>query len=179
LDNENRVLRYDTFSKSFSTGFRVGWVSGTKFIIERIGWDLESGAQSASSIPQMMIHDSLKQLGEEGWRLHVQKCALFYRNRRDAAIECAKKYLQGLAEWTTPTAGMFLWFKLKGVKDGDIVVSEGVKKKLLFVPGSAFSCVVHTSPYIRVSFSNVTLEQMDIGFQRLAELLRDLQASGK
>jgi kynurenine/2-aminoadipate aminotransferase len=39
LDTEGRVLRLDSFSKIVSSGFRLGWVTGPKTLVERIQLD--------------------------------------------------------------------------------------------------------------------------------------------
>lgn len=71
--------------------------------------------------------------------------------------------LTGLAEWTVPKGGMFLWIKVLGVKDTyKLVMEHGMKAGVTFLPGR--ECMADRtapSPYIRASFSTVTLEQME------------------
>jgi len=38
---------------------------------------------------------------------HAKKTAAFYKQKRDIFIESAEKYLNGLAEWNTPSAGNY------------------------------------------------------------------------
>lgn len=87
----------------------------------------------------------------------------FYGNKRDAIIKSADKWLKGLAEWTIPSAGMFLWIKILGMKDTrDIIEKKAVEKEVLLVPGFAFySDQEAPSPYVRASFSIATPEQID------------------
>ncbi|KAJ7696345.1 hypothetical protein B0H16DRAFT_1647701 [Mycena metata] len=42
---------------------------------------------------------------------HCAGVAVFYRSQRDMFERVARKHLSGLAEWTTPVAGMFLYIK--------------------------------------------------------------------
>jgi tryptophan aminotransferase len=48
----------------------------------------------------------------ENWTNHSTFVSGVYRKRRDVFIIAANKHLTGLAEWSTPTAGMFCWMKL-------------------------------------------------------------------
>ena len=53
------------------------------------------------------------------------------------SLSCgAEKHLVGLAEWTMPSAGMFMWIKLlAGVSDSDDILDELRKSKVVVVPG--------------------------------------------
>ena len=55
--------------------------------------------------------------GEAGWAAHIASVKDLYQKRRDAFIAAAERHLSGLADWVVPTAGMFCWFQLRGVKD--------------------------------------------------------------
>ena len=37
-----------------------------------------------------------------------------YRRRAKVAVEGAQEYLTGIAQWSNPAAGMFMWVKLTG-----------------------------------------------------------------
>jgi kynurenine/2-aminoadipate aminotransferase len=38
-------------------------------------------------------------------------------------------FFEGLAEWNEPAAGMFMWFKLKGISDTKRLIEEKAQKK--------------------------------------------------
>ncbi|XP_037686943.1 kynurenine/alpha-aminoadipate aminotransferase, mitochondrial isoform X2 [Choloepus didactylus] len=99
----------------------------------------------------------------------------FYRKQRDASVEAAEKWLSGLAEWHVPTASMFLWIKIKGISDTKKLIEEkAIKKQVLMIPGNVFYVDSSApSPYFRVSFSLASPEQMDVAFQRLAQLIKE------
>ena len=54
----------------------------------------------------------LKEWGYDKLRAHVDRVAQFYHAKRDVFERLMHKYLDGLAEWNTPEAGMFFWFVL-------------------------------------------------------------------
>jgi len=69
---------------------------------------------------------------------------------------------------------MFLWIKLNGVKDTkELIQKKAVEKKVILLPGTAFTVDNSPSSYIRCSYSLATETEMDIGLQRLAEILHE------
>ncbi|XP_033119850.1 kynurenine/alpha-aminoadipate aminotransferase, mitochondrial-like [Anneissia japonica] len=96
-------------------------------------------------------------------------------------LAAADKYLKGLAEWSVPRGGMFIWFKLLGVDDTyELITEKAVKKEVLFVPGISF-CPDRSKPssHIRACYSLATDEQMDEGIKRLASLIVEAQKETK
>ena len=84
--------------------------------------------------------------------LCVWLCALF--------VHCSCTV--GLAEWTVPSGGMFVWVKLHVEDSHKMITVRAREKGVLFVPGSVFMMdPSKPSPYIRASYSNCTEEQMD------------------
>lgn len=59
-----------------------------------------------------MAYALLSRWGPDGFLTHCADIADFYRARRDAFERVARKHLTGLAEWTTPVAGMFIYMKV-------------------------------------------------------------------
>ena len=51
--------------------------------------------------------------------------------RKDQIVNMVKfrTKLTGLAEWTEPSAGMFLWLKLVGISDTKSLIEEKARKK--------------------------------------------------
>ncbi|KAG8230460.1 hypothetical protein J437_LFUL009949 [Ladona fulva] len=175
LDTEGRVMRYDSFSKVLSSGIRVGFVTGPKPLVKMLELHMQVSTLHTSSLTQVIIHNLLESWGPEDLHGHFKSIQTFYKSKRDIMLDAAKKYLTGLAEWTVPEAGMFLWIKVNDVVDTyDMVMERGAKKNVLFVPGRAFM----TDPsqpcqYIRASYTVPTPEEIDTGMARLADLIRE------
>ncbi|XP_053442298.1 kynurenine/alpha-aminoadipate aminotransferase, mitochondrial-like [Nycticebus coucang] len=175
MDVDGRVIRADSFSKVLSSGLRVGFLTGPKPLIERVVLHTEVSSLHPSTFNQLMVSQLLHQWGEEGFLAHVRRVADFYRSQRDAVLAAADKWLKGLAEWHVPTAGMFLWIKIKGISDvKETMEEEAMKREILLLPGNGF--YIHSSapsPYLRVSFSLASPEQMDVAFKILAQLIKE------
>ena len=82
-------------------------------------------------------------------------------------------YLTGLAEWSEPSGGMFLWLKLHVPDTYKLITVKAREKGVLFVPGNAFMLdSSEPCPYVRASYSMSSAEQMDkVGQQSSAEML--------
>lgn len=59
-----------------------------------------------------------------------------YAQRAAVVQAAAERYLTGLAEWTRPAAGMFLWLKLLVVSDADEVLDKLKDAGVVVVPGT-------------------------------------------
>ncbi|KAI8384034.1 pyridoxal phosphate-dependent transferase [Blakeslea trispora] len=173
LDTDGRVLRCDSMSKILSSGLRLGWITGPKPLIERINMHTMVTNLQPSGVPQAMVYALLETWGHSGFFAHVDRVADFYREKRDQFCECLTRHLKGRAEWAMPTAGMFVWLKLLGgIEDSyDLVMNKVIKENVLAIPGLAFMPQKNKNPYVRVSFSNVTKEDMDEALRRLASVI--------
>ncbi|XP_078071249.1 kynurenine/alpha-aminoadipate aminotransferase, mitochondrial isoform X2 [Mustelus asterias] len=175
LDVDGRVIRTDSFSKILSSGLRIGFVTGPKPLIDQVVLHIQVSTMHVSSFTQLMVLQLLQQWGQDGFLKHVDSVVEFYAKQRDAMQLSAERWLKGLVEWHVPTAGMFFWMKLKGIPDTHQLISEkAVQKEVLFVPGNAFIADSSVpSSYIRAAFSLATPEQIDLGLQRLAMLIKE------
>ncbi|XP_071951457.1 kynurenine/alpha-aminoadipate aminotransferase, mitochondrial-like isoform X2 [Antedon mediterranea] len=179
LDVDGRVLRFDSFSKVLSAGLRIGFVTGPQALLQRINYHLMASVLHTSGMSQMFVYKLLETWGMERFLKHTQTVSDFYESRRDTFLRAAEKHLTGLAEWSTPRGGMFIWFRLLGVDDTyDLITKKAVEKEVLFVPGISF-CTDDSkpSPYVRACYSVATDEQMDEGLKRLANLIIEAQKS--
>ncbi|KAL6078964.1 AADAT isoform 2 [Balamuthia mandrillaris] len=188
MDEEGRVIRFDSFSKIISSGL-LGWATGPAPLIERLQLHQQVSSLHVSGISQMILLKMLQHWGHEGFHRHVAVVEQGYKERRDKFVELADKYLTGLAEWTVPSAGMFLWLKLLSeqvdestgkklpIHSSDTLIKEkAVNAKVLLVPGSSFSPSDKPSPYVRASFSTASPAEMEEALKRLVKLIKEDQS---
>ncbi|GAA6035993.1 hypothetical protein JCM8097_005204 [Rhodosporidiobolus ruineniae] len=178
-----RVVRFDSFSKILSSGMRLGFVSGAKEIIDIIDLNTSNTNLQPSSTTQAMVLVLLHKWGLDGFLAHTRRVAAFYKDKRDAFEQVAHKYLDGLASWVSPEAGMFLYLDLHLTTDGtpgdssSLISTTAVEKGVLAVPGIGFLPNGGISSAVRVSFSLATPEDAELAFQRLRECV--LEARGE
>ncbi|KAL6118447.1 aadat [Pungitius sinensis] len=175
MDVDGRIIRTDSFSKILSSGLRIGFVTGPKPLVDRVVLHIQASTMHTSTFTQLMVSQLLHSWGQEGFLQHIDGVIEFYRKQRDAMLRSADKWLRDVAEWHTPSAGMFLWIKLKGVADTQqLIMQKALEKEVLLVPGGVF--MINSSdpcPYVRAAFSLSTPEQIDEAFRRLSSLIKE------
>lgn len=173
MDVDGRVLRCDSMSKILSSGLRIGWVSGPKPLIERLNMHSMVTNLQPSGISQALAYSLLEKWGHQGFFAHVDRVSDFYREKRDEFVDCLNRRMTGRAVWAVPNAGMFVWLRLLGgIKDSyDLVMTKVIKENVIAIPGLAFMPQQNVNEYIRVSYSNVSKENMDEALRRLAAVI--------
>uniref|UniRef100_A0A3B3T5Y8 Kynurenine/alpha-aminoadipate aminotransferase, mitochondrial n=2 Tax=Paramormyrops kingsleyae TaxID=1676925 RepID=A0A3B3T5Y8_9TELE len=175
MDVDGRIIRMDSFSKILSSGLRIGFMTGPQTLVERVVLHIQASTMHTSTFTQLMVSKLLQDWGQDGFLRHVDSVVEFYRKQRDAMISSADRWLKDVAEWHTPTAGMFLWIKLKGISDTQkLIMEKALEKEVLLVPGGVFN--IDSSlpcPYVRAAFSLSTPQQIDEAFKRLSALIKE------
>ncbi|CAG7921087.1 unnamed protein product [Penicillium olsonii] len=110
LDTDGRVLRMDSFSKIIAPGARMGWVTASEQIIERMIRAHEVSIQNPSGFSQIaifkLLHDSWGHLGFLKWLAHLRD---EYTKRRDALLQACDALLPcEVASWMPPASGIFV-----------------------------------------------------------------------
>lgn len=89
-----------------------------------------------------------------------------WENRNKFFLEifkCVFFLFEGLAEWSTPKGGMFLWVKALGIQDTyKMLMEKGLQMKIMALPGR--ECMADKTkpcPYFRLSFSVVAEEDIE------------------
>ncbi|XP_041477032.1 kynurenine/alpha-aminoadipate aminotransferase, mitochondrial-like isoform X1 [Lytechinus variegatus] len=176
LDVDGRVIRCDSFSKVLGAGFRIGWVSGPNALVTRMFYDLQYTVQHASIFAQVVVNRLVRRWGIEEFVRRADDLRDFYQRRRDIVAQAAQKHLTGLATWSVPQSGMFLWIKLIGLEGNSesFIYSFAVKNQFMMVPGGPFTLEDYQScPYLRASFSKVSESDLEEGLKRLATALKE------
>ncbi|KAF4614086.1 hypothetical protein D9613_007470 [Agrocybe pediades] len=177
-----RVLRFDTFSKILSAGMRLGFASGPETLLNAIDEHTAASNVQTPSLTQVIVYRLLDSWGYEGFKTHTEWVSEFYRQKRDVFESAMKKYLTGLAEWSTPEAGMFFWFKLLlGDNEGEgeggdsetVIKTKAFEKGVLALPGTHFLPNGGATPYVRASFSLTGKEDVDRAVSRIREAILD------
>ncbi|PIL35518.1 hypothetical protein GSI_02246 [Ganoderma sinense ZZ0214-1] len=174
-----RVIRFDSLSKVLSAGMRIGFLSAPQVIVDAVCLHTMNSNLQAPTFTQVLSMRLLEFWGYEKLRTHVDRVAEFYRAKRDVFERLMHKHLDGLAEWNTPEAGMFFWFKLQlgnsgSETEGDseaIIRTKALENGVLALPGTIFLPSGRKTTYVRASFSLLPEDQVDEALRRLREVI--------
>ncbi|KAJ2061062.1 hypothetical protein GGI17_003319 [Coemansia sp. S146] len=184
MDTDGRVIRLDSFSKILAPGLRCGWITAPKYMTDKIQFHNETSVQQPAGLSQAIVSKLINEhWGHEGWERHLVQIQRDYAMRRDRFVELCQKYLKGKVEFTVPSAGMFLWFRV--LLSEEVQGREGVMQEVfesmianhvLLVPGHLFSPLgatpeVLSKPFVRAAFSYASIDDFETAITRLAKAL--------
>jgi 2-aminoadipate transaminase len=170
LDTEGRVLLMKTFSKIFCPGFRIGWLTGPKPVIDKMvvakqGTDLCTSAY-VSILAAYLIQD-----GHVERQIEISKD--IYRRKAAVMLDALDTFMPGEhgISWSRPEGGMFLWLELPEYIDTLEMLKEAVQLKVAYVIGSSFFYDNSGQNCMRLNFSYPSEEQIVRGIERLSQLV--------
>ena len=162
----DRVLQMGTFSKMIGPGLRIGWLVGPGVAIEaaaRGRTDMGSSVTMSSILAQFLRDGALEP--------HLGRVREVYRAKRDAMTRALAETVGGLGTWDTPEGGFFLWLRLNDGIDVPALVEVARQERVGFVPGHRFLVEERPLPALRLAFSQVSLEDIHEGVNRLGRSL--------
>ncbi|KOS37937.1 hypothetical protein ACN38_g11250 [Penicillium nordicum] len=191
LDTDGRVLRMDSFSKIIAPGARMGWVTASEQVIERMVRAHEVSVQNPSGFSQValfkLLHDSWGHVGFVKWLAHLQG---EYTKRRDGLFEACDAFLpREIVSWVPPTSGFFAWISVDwtqhpqaGSKSTlDIekeVYNSAIECGALVVPGSWFlpdeGRGGMEGVFFRMTYAAASAEDVKEAIRRLGMTLRGI-----
>ncbi|KAJ2160271.1 hypothetical protein GGF46_002383 [Coemansia sp. RSA 552] len=186
LDTDGRVIRLDSFSKILAPNLRCGWVTGPTYILDRVQILNESGILQPSGLSQGVISSLLNDTwGIEGWDAHLRGLREAYTARRNLFVAAAGKYLDGLAEFEVPQAGMYVWLKINLGPDPAAVprlLAYMKKGGVMMAPGQAFCANVEqagsAAQYLRAAFALIETDMFEPALHRLAQAIAAARVDG-
>ena len=175
IDVDGRVIRLDSFSKNFAPGSRLGYIIAQPKIIRHL-WNIaEEATQQPSGFSQMIMLETLKKWGFDGWNSWLGGLRNEYQDRRDLMVDALTpyKYINDnlVLDFKKPAAGMFVWVKVQydnhplADKFSHLEMSRAFwtmnatnSQPVLVTPGYFFAPSLvdaeHMAPYIRLSYAN-------------------------
>ena len=170
LDESGHVIYMSTFSKILAPGLRVAWIHGPGEIVGRIECCKETADLCTSTLSQRIILEFL----DRGW-MPGQAAAVrtFYTAKAQALQEGLQKHFSDFARWRAPLGGLFQWIDLpSGVDALQLLHASLEEDKVAFIPGAPFFAEGGGSNTLRLSFSNVRDENIEVGLSRLSRRIR-------
>ena len=168
-DGAENVIYLSTFSKVLAPGLRVAWIVGPKEIIRRIELAKETGDLCTSTLSQKLI---LEYLRRDWLDAHLAEVRGFYETKCILMQAALEKYMSSVAKWNRPQGGLFLWVELLQQIDTLPLLHQAVEQeRVAFIPGQPFFVDGSGSNTLRLSFSNVSDDNIDLGLEKISRLI--------
>lgn len=173
MDVEGTHVMYtSTFSKTVVPALRTGWVTGPYQVIRMMAQAKQSADLHSSSIDQQALYYLLQDFDTKG---HIQKLRREYYQRMMIMQDYLRKIDTTSVSWVEPQGGMFLWVRLDEQVDTTHLLMDAVKEGVAFVPGAPFYVGNPESNTLRLNFTHSTPEGIQLGMDRLSNVLNQLQ----
>jgi 2-aminoadipate transaminase len=167
LDPDN-VVYLGSFSKTFASGLRVGWVLAPHAVREKLVWAMESATLCPPTLNQMIVS---RYLATQDWKGQIKAFQENYRERRDAMLSALEQYLPPGCTWTKPDGGFYVWVTVPEGVDTKALLPRAVTARVAYASGTGFYTDGFGSRRMRLSYCYPTPERIREGVRRLAAVL--------
>lgn len=163
LDQLNRVILLNSFSKILSPRLRVGYLAGHKDLVGKLA-DLRLLTQSATSeYTERLVCEVIDQ---GHYRKFRSRLLARIQKARSAAIRRLEAF--GLGPVEDRTHGLFAWLDIPGFVDTTPLAEAALERSMLLAPGAMFRPNMEASSKMRF---NVAFCQDDGMFRNLDAVL--------
>lgn len=171
FDQTGHTIHANSLSKIFSPGSRLGFVYAEKEIIKKL-YDAKTATNSHTNVVTQILCAEFFKRGL--FEPHLKFIRDIHRERRDVMMDCIKSMLPAEVKSVYPDGGLFTWVELPEYVDTTAMLEEAKQHKVAYMPGREF--FVEGQPIhnncMRVSFGGVAPEKIQVGMERLAEVIR-------
>ena len=145
LDQLNRVIYVNSFSKTISGKLRVGYLALPEKLVEPVLDKRVLGGRT-SELAERVTHELLR---EGNYRKHILHLIAKLQKSREKTIKLLSAL--GFEFLTLPEYGEFIWARLKGLEDSRVLAEAAVKHEIHLMPGNHFMIDGRPSPWLRFS----------------------------
>lgn len=168
LDTNDRVIHVGSFSKILSPGLRLGWVTASQQLLDRL-ITLKSGADLESSNLMMRAIDSYLNTNDLGQ--HIRQLRSTYAAKQKAMVDSLRANSPAGVRCSNPDGGFFIWLTLPEGCDSRRVLDR-CSDHVTFVPSTTLYAGRDNHQGIRLAFTNPSIADIQRG---CAELCTSLQ----
>ncbi|MWV64805.1 aminotransferase class I/II-fold pyridoxal phosphate-dependent enzyme [Halorubrum sp. JWXQ-INN 858] len=173
LDDDGRVVRVNTFSKTIAPGVRTGWVIADEAIVEQLD-RVNAGGENRFTQGVLARYCESNPLDEA-----IEGLCDGYRTRRDAMLDSLADRMPPGTSWSEPDGGFFVWVEFPEGVDAEAMLPDAVDEGVTYLAGSFFHDDDGGRRNARLSFSHVSPEEIDEGIAALARATRAALATAE
>ncbi|MGA2747151.1 MAG: PLP-dependent aminotransferase family protein [Verrucomicrobiota bacterium] len=166
---DSLVIYTGTFSKVLMPGLRVGWIIAARQLIDKLVQAKQGADLHTSTLCQ---HLALQMLNDRVLDDFLPVLRRNYGERRDVMLDSLEKHFPKGATWFRPDGGMFLLASLPDSVNTAELLPEALRRNVAFVPGEEFHLYGRGKNTMRLNFSSAPPDRIEIGIERLGDLLR-------
>lgn len=166
----NSVIYIGSFSKVLFPGLRIGWIMADKNLISVLESVKRSRNIHTSFMDQAILFEYLNGGNFEKYIKRVRK---IYKEKYEWAIKCAKKYIPN--KKILGEGGLHIFLELSDEIDARDLLSECMKKGVIFMPGDIFYTDGRGKNTLRLGFSRNSIEEIEKGFKIIGNVIKNME----
>jgi 2-aminoadipate transaminase len=157
-----------TFSKTFTPGFRMGWLAAPAALIAQLVVAKQNSDQCTGALGQRLLvaYDRAGHLQSA-----IGAARELYAHRCGLLLDALAQELPREVRFTRPRGGFFTWVTAPPTVDTTALYQPALDAGVAFVPGKAFYPDERGRNAMRLSFSKVSDDDIAEGARRLGRLL--------
>jgi 2-aminoadipate transaminase len=166
LDDDGRVVRVGTFSKTIAPGVRTGWAVAHPDVAAQLD-RLNVGG------PSTFTKGVLGRFCESGrFAERLPELRANYEARRDRLLDALAAELPDGADWTAPDGGFFVWVTLPEGVSARELLPAAADAGVTYLPGDHFYPGEGGERRLRLSYSFAPPDALERGVAALGAALR-------
>lgn len=171
FDTDGIVIYCGSFSKTLSSGMRVGFVCAPAEITQKMVVCKQVSDVHTNLFFQMLIN---KYLETYDFDAHVERIRALYRRKCEIMIGELEKNMPSEVKFTRPEGGLFIWCTLPDSIDAKAFVKRCLENKVAVVVGNTFMADPEAECHsFRLNYSTPTDEQIVEGVARVAATVKE------
>ncbi|MFW6195829.1 MAG: PLP-dependent aminotransferase family protein [Thermoplasmatota archaeon] len=170
IDDDDRVVRLETFSKILAPGFRIAWCTGPKTLIDKMVIAKQATDLCTNPFGQYV---AWKYVSEGILDKHLEEIKELYNKKRLTMLEAMEEHFPEEAEWNRPMGGMFIWAKLPEYVNTREMFDKAVQRNVAYVVGDAFFVEDRGYNTMRINFTHSSEEEIKEGIKHLGEVIKE------
>jgi 2-aminoadipate transaminase len=159
-----------TLSKIIAPGLRVGFLHAQPALVERLAHLKQITDLHTGSLAQRIAY----RFCESGHLdPQIERLRSVYRERRDAMLAALDAHLDGVATWTRPAGGMFIFVQLREGIEVAALLDRAMARGIVFIPGASFHPDGRGRNTLRLNFVSESPKRIREGIAVLAAVIRE------
>ncbi|PLX70756.1 MAG: PLP-dependent aminotransferase family protein [Denitrovibrio sp.] len=167
-DKDGNVIHISSFSKTLSSGMRIGWLEAGRYFDKIMKQKIASSLASNVITQLTFAH----YLASGKYPRHLRKLNNSIKHHVESYTLKVLKYFPEGTRVSAPDGGFVLWVELPEHIDTNDIFHEALSNKISFTPGSIFSTQEKYNNCMRLNCGYPLDERIEKGIAKLGELCR-------
>ncbi|HWL84450.1 MAG TPA: PLP-dependent aminotransferase family protein [Polyangiaceae bacterium] len=166
-DEAGVVIYVGTLSKVLAPGMRLGFVTGTRPVVDTL-----AARQSRIARGNPALERAIAELFEDGLlQRHARKMRRVYESRRDLLAALLRQKLGGVVSFAVPAGGMSLWLAVDPELDVELWADRALARGISFSTGRTFDFRHRVRPTLRLGYSGLDERELHEMVRQMAGAL--------